>query len=93
MTPLCSAAARRPPPSMSEATSLVNPTNYRVCTTQPIDLAAHMVLLGESLGVIGQKLRDHDVSGAAGVRWLETAQKWGGGGWLICCEAGGLCGW
>ena len=55
-------AVYRPPPSMSEATSLVNPTNYRVCTTQPIDLAAHMVLLGESLGVIGQKLRDHDVS-------------------------------
>ncbi|XP_043225515.1 uncharacterized protein LOC122384941 [Amphibalanus amphitrite] len=60
-----------PPPSMSEATSLVNPTNYRVCTTQPIDLAAHMVLLGESLGVIGQKLRDHDgqiaVSGSLSV--------------------------
>ena len=52
----------RPPPSLSEATSLVNPTNYRVCSTQPIDLAAHMVLLGESLAVIGQKLRDHDVS-------------------------------
>lgn len=31
-------------------------------STQPIDVAAHLALLGESLGIIGQRLKEHQVS-------------------------------
>lgn len=31
-------------------------------STQPIDVAAHLALLGESLGRIGQRLKEHQVS-------------------------------
>lgn len=30
-------------------------------STQPIDVAAHLALLGESLGIIGQRLKEHQV--------------------------------
>lgn len=30
-------------------------------STQPIDAAAHLALLGESLGIIGQRLKEHQV--------------------------------
>lgn len=30
-------------------------------STEPIDVAAHLALLGESLGIIGQRLKEHQV--------------------------------
>ena len=42
-----------------------------VCTQQPIDVAAHLKLLGESLQVIGERLTEHEgqiaVSGSLSV--------------------------
>ena len=33
---------------------------YKVTGTQPIDIAAHLTLLGESLTVIGKRLKEHE---------------------------------
>ena len=38
------------------------PTFYKVHGCSPIDVAAHLKLLGESLNNIGQKLKEHEVS-------------------------------
>ncbi|XP_045122036.1 HMG box-containing protein 4-like isoform X2 [Portunus trituberculatus] len=50
---------------------LPSPTPYRVTGTHPIDVAAHIKLLGESLNNIGQKLKEHEgqiaVSGSLSV--------------------------
>ncbi|XP_025159262.1 HMG box-containing protein 4 isoform X3 [Harpegnathos saltator] len=44
---------------------------YKVIGTQPIDVAAHLKLLGESLTIIGERLKEHDgqiaVSGSLSV--------------------------
>lgn len=44
---------------------------YKVVGTQPIDVAAHLKLLGESLTIIGERLKEHDgqiaVSGSLSV--------------------------
>lgn len=42
-------------------TDLPTPAPYRVTGTNPIDVAAHIKLLGESLNNIGQKLKEHEV--------------------------------
>jgi len=46
-------------------------TVYRVTGTQPIDVAAHLTLLGESLSIIGERLTEHEgqiaVSGSLSV--------------------------
>lgn len=34
---------------------------YKVTGTQPIDVAAHLELLGESLRIIGERLKEHEV--------------------------------
>ena len=33
---------------------------YKVTGTQPIDIAAHFTLLGESLTIIGKRLKEHE---------------------------------
>lgn len=33
---------------------------YKVVGTQPIDVAAHLKLLGESLTIIGERLKEHE---------------------------------
>lgn len=35
---------------------------YKVTGTDPNDAAAHFILLGESLQIIGQRLKEHEVS-------------------------------
>ncbi|XP_011339551.1 HMG box-containing protein 4 isoform X3 [Ooceraea biroi] len=44
---------------------------YKIVGTQPIDVAAHLKLLGESLTIIGERLKEHDgqiaVSGSLSV--------------------------
>lgn len=35
---------------------------YRVNGIKPIDVAAHLKLLGESLTIIGERLKEHEVS-------------------------------
>lgn len=37
------------------------PSAYKVTGSSPIDVAAHIKLLGESLNNIGQKLKEHEV--------------------------------
>lgn len=34
---------------------------YKVVGTKPIDVAAHLRLLGESLTIIGERLKEHEV--------------------------------
>lgn len=47
-------------PSMMVADPMTNSSGlYRVSGTEPIDAAAHLKLLGESLSVIGQRLTEH----------------------------------
>lgn len=52
--------------SSSSAESTTPPCNYsnsglfKVVGTDPLDSAAHLKLLGESLTVIGERLTDHD---------------------------------
>ncbi|KAG7213983.1 hypothetical protein KM043_001357 [Ampulex compressa] len=64
------------PPSNRAAKELVNEPMigtgmYKVVGTQPIDVAAHLKLLGESLTIIGERLKEHDgqiaVSGSLSV--------------------------
>ncbi|XP_011308793.1 HMG box-containing protein 4-like isoform X2 [Fopius arisanus] len=47
------------------------PGAYKVAGTQPLDVAAHLKLLGESLTIIGERLKEHDgqiaVSGSLSV--------------------------
>jgi len=43
---------------------VVGPGLYKVIGTQPVDVAAHLKLLGESLSIIGERLKEHEVSGA-----------------------------
>ncbi|XP_047001343.1 HMG box-containing protein 4 [Schistocerca americana] len=49
----------------------VGPGLYKVVGTQPVDVAAHLKLLGESLGIIGERLKEHEgqiaVSGSLSV--------------------------
>ncbi|XP_039295415.1 HMG box-containing protein 4 [Nilaparvata lugens] len=53
------------------AEPVVGPGLYKVIGTQPIDAAAHLKLLGESLSIIGERLKEHDgqiaVSGSLSV--------------------------
>jgi len=48
-----------------------NEASFRVTGTQPIDVAAHLTLLGESLSIIGERLTEHEgqiaVSGSLSV--------------------------
>lgn len=50
---------------------VVGPGLYKVVGTQPIDVAAHLRLLGESLSIIGERLKEHEgqiaVSGSLSV--------------------------
>ncbi|OAD53967.1 HMG box-containing protein 4 [Eufriesea mexicana] len=64
------------PPSNRTGKDLVNEPMigtgmYKVVGTQPIDVAAHLKLLGESLTIIGERLKEHDgqiaVSGSLSV--------------------------
>lgn len=64
------------PPSNRTNKDLVNEPvigtgMYKVVGTQPIDVAAHLKLLGESLTIIGERLKEHDgqiaVSGSLSV--------------------------
>ncbi|XP_011638989.1 HMG box-containing protein 4 isoform X2 [Pogonomyrmex barbatus] len=64
------------PPSNRNSKDLVNEPvigtgMYKVVGTQPIDVAAHLKLLGESLTIIGERLKEHDgqiaVSGSLSV--------------------------
>ncbi|XP_029178760.1 HMG box-containing protein 4 isoform X1 [Nylanderia fulva] len=64
------------PPSNRNSKDLVNEPvigtgMYKVIGTQPIDVAAHLKLLGESLTIIGERLKEHDgqiaVSGSLSV--------------------------
>ncbi|XP_015433502.1 PREDICTED: HMG box-containing protein 4 isoform X2 [Dufourea novaeangliae] len=64
------------PPSNRSGKDLVNEPligtgMYKVVGTQPIDVAAHLKLLGESLTIIGERLKEHDgqiaVSGSLSV--------------------------
>ncbi|XP_076236394.1 uncharacterized protein LOC143180511 isoform X3 [Calliopsis andreniformis] len=64
------------PPSKGSGKDLVNEPvigtgMYKVVGTQPIDVAAHLKLLGESLTIIGERLKEHDgqiaVSGSLSV--------------------------
>jgi high mobility group protein 2-like 1 len=41
---------------------VVGPGLYKVVGTQPVDVAAHLKLLGESLTIIGERLKEHEVS-------------------------------
>lgn len=41
---------------------VVGPGLYKVIGTQPVDVAAHLKLLGESLTIIGERLKEHEVS-------------------------------
>lgn len=50
---------------------VVGPGLYKVVGTQPVDVAAHLKLLGESLSIIGARLKEHEgqiaVSGSLSV--------------------------
>lgn len=50
---------------------VVGPGLYKVVGTQPVDVAAHLKLLGESLSIIGERLKEHEgqiaVSGSLSV--------------------------
>lgn len=43
------------------AEPVVGPGLYKVVGTQPIDVSAHLRLLGESLTIIGERLKEHEV--------------------------------
>uniref|UniRef100_A0A1B6LMQ3 HMG box domain-containing protein n=1 Tax=Graphocephala atropunctata TaxID=36148 RepID=A0A1B6LMQ3_9HEMI len=53
------------------AEPVVGPGMYKVVGTQPIDVSAHLRLLGESLSIIGERLKEHEgqiaVSGSLSV--------------------------
>ena len=64
------------PPSNRGSKDLVNEPvigtgMYKVVGTQPVDVAAHLKLLGESLTIIGERLKEHEgqiaVSGSLSV--------------------------
>lgn len=64
------------PPSKGTGKDLVNDPvvgtgMYKVVGTQPVDVAAHLKLLGESLTIIGERLKEHEgqiaVSGSLSV--------------------------
>ncbi|GLH07168.1 HMG domain-containing protein 4 [Gryllus bimaculatus] len=50
---------------------VVGPGLYKVVGSQPVDVAAHLKLLGESLSIIGERLKEHEgqfaVSGSLSV--------------------------
>ncbi|KAE8749785.1 hypothetical protein FOCC_FOCC003524 [Frankliniella occidentalis] len=50
---------------------VIGPGMYKVVGTQPVDVAAHLKLLGESLSIIGERLKEHEgqiaVSGSLSV--------------------------
>jgi hypothetical protein len=57
------------PGSLSYDTSSISPPSprgkdagYKVNGIKPIDVAAHLKLLGESLTIIGERLKEHEVS-------------------------------
>nr|CAD7462376.1 unnamed protein product [Timema tahoe] len=56
---------------LTKVESVVGPGLYKVVGTQPVDVAAHLKLLGESLSIIGERLKEHDgqiaVSGSISV--------------------------
>lgn len=43
------------------AEPVIGPGIYKVVGTQPIDVSAHLRLLGESLTIIGERLKEHEV--------------------------------
>lgn len=45
-----------PSPRAKDASSM-----YKVNGIKPIDVAAHLKLLGESLSIIGERLKEHEV--------------------------------
>lgn len=47
-----------PSPRAKDAGSM-----YKVNGIKPIDVAAHLKLLGESLSIIGERLKEHEVGG------------------------------
>lgn len=55
------------PGSLSYDTSSISPPSprskdsYKVNGIKPIDVAAHLKLLGESLTIIGERLKEHEV--------------------------------
>lgn len=49
------------------AEPVVGPGMYKVVGTQPIDVSAHLRLLGESLTIIGERLKEHEVRGQIAV--------------------------
>lgn len=64
------------PPSSRVGKDLVNEPIigtgiYKVVGTEPVDVAAHLKLLGESLTIIGERLKEHEgqiaVSGSVSV--------------------------
>jgi high mobility group protein 2-like 1 len=55
--------------------TVLGPGLYKVVGTQPVDVAAHLKLLGESLTTIGKRLKEHEVSLASAM--LQTC------GWLV----------
>ena len=57
------------------ATELSPPGSFRVTGSSPIDVSAHIKLLGESLNNIGQKLKEHEVGELGG----RVAGEAGGG--------------
>ncbi|XP_063988285.1 HMG box-containing protein 4-like [Diachasmimorpha longicaudata] len=64
-----SPASKAPKNTINEP--IVGTGIYKVIGTQPVDVAAHLKLLGESLTIIGERLKEHDgqiaVSGSLSV--------------------------
>lgn len=54
-----------PSPKGKEAPSI-----YKVTGIKPIDVAAHLKLLGESLTIIGERLKEHEVRASIYLRWI-----------------------
>lgn len=48
------------PPVKKDSSDSVGSGVYKVVGTQPIDVAAHLKLLGESLTIIGERLKEHE---------------------------------
>uniref|UniRef100_A0A1B0DJN6 Uncharacterized protein n=1 Tax=Phlebotomus papatasi TaxID=29031 RepID=A0A1B0DJN6_PHLPP len=59
------------PPLTTLIKSISSPQVYRVNTSHPLDVAAHLKLLGDNLTIIGQRLKEHEgqiaVSGSLSV--------------------------
>ena len=58
---MCSLLIYRPGKAGLVTEPVVGPGLYKVVGTQPVDVAAHLKLLGESLTIIGERLKEHEV--------------------------------